>query len=80
MTLDNDVDDDDVNGETKENDGNNDNDAKLTEYVPRFDEISWTIDELLAEQKRDPFCIEIINIMKGKLDSNVRDLDSYVNS
>ena len=78
LTLDNGVDDDDEKIETKESDGNNDNDAKLTEYVPRFEEISWTIDELIAEQKRDPFCIEIINIMKGKLDSNVRDLDSYV--
>ena len=78
LTLDNDVDNDDVNVETKENDGNNNDDGKLTEYVPRFEEISWTIDELIAEQKRDPFCIEIINIMKGKLESNVRDLNSYV--
>ena len=78
LTLDNDVDDDDVNVETKENDGNTNGDATLTEYVPKFEEISWTIDELIAEQKRDPFCIKIINIINGKLDSNVRDLDSYV--
>ena len=78
LTLDNDVDDDDVNVETKENDSNTNGDAKLTEYVPKFEEISWTIDELISEQKRDPFCIEIINIINGKLDSNVRDLESYV--
>ena len=72
------IDNDDVNLDTNENDGNNDNDAKLIEYVPTFEEISWTIDELIAEQIQDPFCIEIINIMDGKLDSNVRDLDSYV--
>ena len=63
LTLDNDVDGDDVNVETKENDGNTNDDAKLTEYVPKFEEISWTIDELIAEQKRDPFCIEIIHII-----------------
>ena len=78
LTLDNDVDDDDVNVETKENDDNTNDDAKLTAYVLKFEEISWAIDELIAEQKRDPFCIEIINIIQGKLDSNVRDLDSYV--
>ena len=66
LTIDHDVDNDDVKVDTNENDGNNDNDAKLTEYVPTFEEISWTIDELIAEQKRDPFCIEIINIMAGK--------------
>ena len=59
LTLDSDVDDDDVNVVTKENDGNTNDAAKLTEYVPKFEEISWTIDELIAEQKRDPFCIEI---------------------
>ena len=78
LTIDNEEDNDDVNFDKDENDGYNNNDAKLTEYVPTFEEISWTIDELIAEQNRDPFCIEIINIMSGKLDSNVRDLDSYV--
>ena len=78
LTIDNEVDNDDVNVDKNENDGNNNNDAKLTEYVPTFEEISWTIDELIAEQNQDPLCIEIINIMNGKLDSNVRDLDSYV--
>ena len=33
---------------------------------------------LLIRAERDPFCIEIINILRGKLDSNVRDLDSYI--
>ena len=78
LTIDNEVDNDDVNVDKNENDGYNNNDAKLTEYVPTFEEISWTIDKLIAEQNRDPLCVEIINIMNGKLDSNVRDLDSYV--
>ena len=55
LTIDNEVDNDDVNVDKNENDGNNDNDAKLTEYVTTFQEISWTIDELIAEQNRDPF-------------------------
>ena len=78
LTLDSDADDDDVNVVTRETDGNTNDAAKLIDYVPKFEEISWTIDELIAEQKRDPFCIEIINILRGKLDSNVRDLDSYI--
>ena len=52
LTLDSDVDGDDVNDVTKENDGNANDAAKLTEYVPKFEEISWTIDELIAEQKK----------------------------
>ena len=84
LTMDNEVDNDAVNvdengnDEHNNNDGHNNNDAKLIQYVPTFEEISWTIDELIAEQNRDPFCIEIINILNSKLDSNVRDLDSYV--
>ena len=51
LTLDSDVDDDDVNVVTKENDGNTNDEANLTEYVPKFEEISWTIDVLICGTK-----------------------------
>ena len=51
---------------------------KLIDYLPKFQDISWSINELISEQSKDPFCIEIINILKGKLQSSVRDLNSYI--
>ena len=45
LTIDNEVDTDAVNSGENGNDGHNNNDAKLIEYVPTFEEFSWTIDE-----------------------------------
>ena len=39
-------------------------DPPLIKYVPSQEEITWSIDELKSEQKRDPFVLEVTIFLK----------------
>jgi len=50
----------------------------LVDYIPKLEDISWSIETLKTEQEADPFCSEIKESLKSKLVSNVKDLQNYL--
>ena len=53
-------------------------DIPFLDYMPKLEDISWSLNTLKLEQQSDPFCMEICNNLRNKLVSTVQDLQSYV--
>ena len=46
-------------------------------YIPNYKDITWSLRELLEHQRKDPFCLEVLEVLEKKQVQKIKDVAEF---